>query len=474
MSTTYNMAIVGNDALVATLNVEIKYGYATSVTATNGSKTVNLTKQGDDLPSGYTQLKYLESTGTQYIDTGVVPNSSTRMVAKEALLSKSGSSGWGSAGGNEAFITQIENEKFAVRVSSNYQITDTTIPYDNYIHEWDLAANGPLKFDEVQFGVGTCGDTATSGQTMYMFALHIGWGSGGADSFQSKRQYYCYIYSGSTLVRNFIPARRNSDDVLGMYDIVNDTFYTNAGTGTFVAGPEIPWSANLDSTGTWTVYATDGVRTVSQTVNVDKIGVYDISIAAPNVPLGYTQLEWISSYGAEIDTGYEPVSTCRIYGQMQSNRTSTSSEFYDDWFHADTGYSTGSNRKIILLELAYNGWGYYNGTGTQFPGVNWSISSLNTIYTFSTNNRSITIGGVTRTVNSGSAITSSFGKTLIISRYAKTWYFKITAPDATTLVRDMVPARRNSDDVVGMYDKVNNVFYSSVNSNVFTAGPEIN
>ncbi len=38
---------------------------------------------------------------------------------------------------------------------------------------------------------------------------------------------------------NLVPARRNSDNVLGMYDLTNDVFYTNAGTGTFTAGPEI-------------------------------------------------------------------------------------------------------------------------------------------------------------------------------------------------------------------------------------------
>lgn len=26
------------------------------------------------LPSGYTELEYIESSGTQYVDTGVVPN----------------------------------------------------------------------------------------------------------------------------------------------------------------------------------------------------------------------------------------------------------------------------------------------------------------------------------------------------------------------------------------------------------------
>ena len=36
-----------------------------------------------------------------------------------------------------------------------------------------------------------------------------------------------------------MPAKRKSDNVLGMYDIINGTFYTNAGSGTFTGGPAV-------------------------------------------------------------------------------------------------------------------------------------------------------------------------------------------------------------------------------------------
>ena len=47
------------------------------------------------------------------------------------------------------------------------------------------------------------------------------------------------IYNDNILVRHFIPARRKSDSVLGMYDLVNKTFYTNSGSGSFTAGSEV-------------------------------------------------------------------------------------------------------------------------------------------------------------------------------------------------------------------------------------------
>lgn len=41
------------------------------------------------------------------------------------------------------------------------------------------------------------------------------------------------------LVRDFIPCYRKLDNVAGLYDMVNDEFYTNIGTGTFTLGPNV-------------------------------------------------------------------------------------------------------------------------------------------------------------------------------------------------------------------------------------------
>jgi hypothetical protein len=53
------------------------------------------------------------------------------------------------------------------------------------------------------------------------------------------RMYYFKIYDNGTLVRDFVPVKRNSDNVIGLFDIVNNKFYTNKGTGTFTAGTEV-------------------------------------------------------------------------------------------------------------------------------------------------------------------------------------------------------------------------------------------
>lgn len=50
--------------------------------------------------------------------------------------------------------------------------------------------------------------------------------------------YFKYWDNNENLLRDMIPCYRKSDNVIGMYDKVSNTFFTNAGTGTFYK--EIP------------------------------------------------------------------------------------------------------------------------------------------------------------------------------------------------------------------------------------------
>ncbi|MFA7676347.1 MAG: DUF2341 domain-containing protein, partial [Candidatus Shapirobacteria bacterium] len=74
----------------------------------------------------------------------------------------------------------------------------------------------------------------------------ISFGSWQDSSWSRTVNWYSFkIWNSSTMVKNFVPVKRNSDNTLGFYDTVTNTFYTNASTGSFTAGPEI----THDSTG---------------------------------------------------------------------------------------------------------------------------------------------------------------------------------------------------------------------------------
>jgi len=54
------------------------------------------------------------------------------------------------------------------------------------------------------------------------------------------RCYYSQFYDSNwNLVADFIPCYRTSDNVIGMYDLVNNQFYTNSWSGTFTKWPNV-------------------------------------------------------------------------------------------------------------------------------------------------------------------------------------------------------------------------------------------
>lgn len=54
--------------------------------------------------------------------------------------------------------------------------------------------------------------------------------------------YSVRLSQGNDVVREYIPCFRKSDGVIGLYEKFTNTFLENAGTGSFIAGPEIEWN----------------------------------------------------------------------------------------------------------------------------------------------------------------------------------------------------------------------------------------
>ena len=70
-----------------------------------------------------------------------------------------------------------------------------------------------------------CNDTITTPQKATLFYIN----PKPANTWyipNGAKIYYCKIWNGDTLVRDLIPCYRNNDSVVGMYDLVNNVFYT--------------------------------------------------------------------------------------------------------------------------------------------------------------------------------------------------------------------------------------------------------
>ena len=215
---------------------------ATSYTYANG------------VPSNYTQLEYIESTGTQYIDTGVVPtvNTNVKLTAQYTDF-YTGADAWnsiaGSAGGagNNRFYPLGTTNGSTPNIRQTYGSNQYEQPKDTNIHTVDFNnANKQIIVDGVNVGSTTSGFEPVSGQPSIL--LFLTWHKTSGKVWPSKARIYTWtVYENGTLIQNLVPAK-NSSNVVGMYDTVSGQFFTNAGTGDFVAGNPVPnqqatWSA---------------------------------------------------------------------------------------------------------------------------------------------------------------------------------------------------------------------------------------
>lgn len=203
-------------------------------TAKKGRPTINL----DTIPDTYTRIDFLQATGTQYIDSGVVANFANNKIEQTATVEYTtnnttrelmGTNGYGFWGKNAS--NKIEAALGQVTVTDN-ALTKNVI-------SWTTDPDGnalTLNVNSNQY-TSTASSFVDANYAYYVFALGIRVGSGASASFLCHAKVWDYtIAVDNEVVCYLIPVKRNSDDVLGMYDVVTGTFETNAGTGTFIAG----------------------------------------------------------------------------------------------------------------------------------------------------------------------------------------------------------------------------------------------
>ena len=180
------------------------------------------------LPTEYQEVEYIQSSGTQYIDTGFVVNKSDSYVLEIYGLFPSQAQVYQGCNGYMQFFV---SSKYGINNESSISVgnRDTVrIAYANQTAT--LTVNGSQVESKswasysganVKLGVLRMGDT------------NNGWFNGGA---ASGTIYGYKLWKDEVLVSDCIPCYRKSDNIVGLYDLVNGVFYTNAGTGNFAKG----------------------------------------------------------------------------------------------------------------------------------------------------------------------------------------------------------------------------------------------
>lgn len=390
------------------------------------------------IPSGLVELEYIKPSNTQYINTQFIPTGNTRVIFtfeptvtdNQALYT----GGRAAASGADAKTFSAFYISKAIRRDYYGTSKTTTTTYDvNTKITVDANKNTTLINNSSALANFTLNTSTTSIMPIILFIAANQTSSTSAiqtsGSGAQYKFYSCKIYDNGTLVRDFIPAKRTSDDKCGLWDKVNFKFYTDENGGNFTAGTE------------------------------------KTTIAAIGTPIEYIQ----TSGTQYIDSGIYPTNSTRIITKLDFNAISSSTTNYV------FGGATGS--KNAALEL-----------GSVSNKLRFCFAGTENIYDFpSTKPFNIDIDGNSIIINDGikntvSSATFTSTHTLYIGdtnranaayrpiSSIKIYNFKIY--NGNTLVRDFIPIKTITN-AYGLWDKVNKVFYPNAGTGTFTGGSAV-
>lgn len=193
------------------------------------------------LPNGYTQIEYIESNGDlendgQYINTGIVPETSIFSVEmKVQTIAATTAENWFLTINNDISTTGGANFLNVGTHGGQFRIHLTGIT---------VAGADSVKTDPVDILFTVNGSTASLGGDCNYSVSNANFQTGPYRNYpiylmirSSCRFYYCKIKKNDVLVRDLVPCK-DTTGAIGMYDLVDSKFYTNDGSGTFIAGGE--------------------------------------------------------------------------------------------------------------------------------------------------------------------------------------------------------------------------------------------
>lgn len=178
----------------------------------------------------YQYVDYIETTGTQWINVGLTPNSDTRVVTKIRVTT-----------------TQQDKPVFGCETGTN---TGSYYHMTCYNNKWFYGKNGTdASFDGYNNTIGTEYeiDFNNNGSIFInneLKASNIGTGGIGPLGIAARGSnyrgvyayYYFQVYQNGSLIRDLSPIYSPTIKQYSMYDKLNNKFYPNSGTGDLTGG----------------------------------------------------------------------------------------------------------------------------------------------------------------------------------------------------------------------------------------------
>lgn len=204
-------------------------------------KELNIKEMESLLPEGYTELKYIEGTGTQYIDTGYMINYLNKIEFKiqDPIFPDSGANSFFGAGDsatkNIIALYINFNQSLGYRISQD-GYNDTPIGDINELNGISTITinNGNAIINKENIEYSYDNKQCYTTRNCYIFYRN-------QPNFNGQpakvKLHYFKIYENNILVRDYIPVL-DKNNVPCLYDKVEGKNYYNQGTDKFIAGPK--------------------------------------------------------------------------------------------------------------------------------------------------------------------------------------------------------------------------------------------
>lgn len=340
------------------------------------------------LPSEYQQVEYIEATGTQYLEINYIASNITSSkgafqltdISTGAMLFGSRTSAQSNAygfnwGGNEQPYRYYNTFYMATTVNG---ITDKEIDLEKHTFE----KLGVELYIDDEFISSRSQYVSTTFETPYKMIVFGCNTKGTIGLFASAKMYNLQFYDNDILKVDLVPCYRKSDNVIGMYDMVTGTFYTNKGTGTFLKGENI-----YSGEPTFSVYPLDNYGFTNITRNSDVISFnYNGTSYTINIPSTYNYKYCAIVYRSQ--TEIQILTSAYPFSIRSTNNSNimTDSTFRVDENNDASPWTTFNNKTAFnCCKIAYSlsGSTWKQGTTLKMAsGGSYSSSSAisNTAY----------------------------------------------------------------------------------------------
>lgn len=202
-----------------------------------------LKKSSGGLPEGYTAVDYIQTSGSQRIDTGVKSSASVGLSAdfcfvdartnqdlaqvydgaEKCQLVVLMASSWGSPDGAVWFLCGYLN------TNQYFKKADT----DRHVYHFNADGQYTVEMDGIQYEKADPSQTTfpADARNLWLFVRNSPY----VDGYAHMKLYSCSMYDGGVKIRDFKPCL-DADGVPCLYDLISKTAFYNQGSGSFTWG----------------------------------------------------------------------------------------------------------------------------------------------------------------------------------------------------------------------------------------------